>query len=532
MVKSPHPFNSARQPNKFYFLRTQPNRYNPVDYFHTFRNIKASDKGRLHALWSSAIDILLESPLQIYKDNGKRLQLKWDTPDKGLGSFWHEIESAESISNILDASSKSIRKRSIRSAEKSILSAIDELDDTSTSSSTDLTFNTDDLSDGITDEDDVPVAISRLVGPGTRSSKLSRKSLYYKGNVCISERLMSYRRKQVEDESFLQGHQVNNILALNFIFHDDYLQDLRAAEKSRWEYTLKQADLKLVMDIAMTCSTQERAEALKQLYRIAHECNAFMSPIILTAQNLMATNALWANKPLVRDNEDSFTERFCKPFVNAFFGQFENTRLCWNRDLLKTDDQDTGERLFPDIMLCTTTSPGHTIVIGEIKKLDAGEQGCQRDRVKLFVQMKRALDSLLDYGVDGPVIGILVQRHRVEIWAMTLPFEALYMPTHLGSFDLILSRYYFGALVALTPPLFAAKAAVEHTLALIKDGPHPLLSKKSWRRGTYHFEPVVLNEDLSVKKEAKTLRQKGAMKPSIAHEEDIQSREDEECKVN
>ncbi|KAG0224626.1 hypothetical protein BGW41_005034 [Actinomortierella wolfii] len=137
----------------------------------------------------------------------------------------------------------------------------------STSSSTDLTFNTDDLSDGITDEVDVPVAISRLAGPGTRSSKLSRKSLYYKGNVCISERLMTYRRKQVENESFLQDHQVNNILALNFIFYDDYLQDLRAAEKSRWEYTLKQADLKLVMDIAMICSTQERAEALKQLYR-------------------------------------------------------------------------------------------------------------------------------------------------------------------------------------------------------------------------------------------------------------------------
>ncbi|KAG0229639.1 hypothetical protein BGW41_002908 [Actinomortierella wolfii] len=402
----------------------------------------------------------------------------------------------------------------------------------STSSSTDPTFNTDDLSDGSTHEDDVPVAISRLVGPGTRSSKLSRKSLYYKGNVCISERLMAYRRKQVEDESFLQDHQVDNILALNFIFHDDHLQDLRAAEKKRWEYTLKQDDLTLIMDIAMMCTMQERAEALKQLYRIAHERDAILSPIILTAQNLMATTALWADKPLVRDNEDSFTERFCKPFVNAFFGQFEDTRLCWNRDALNTGDQDTGERLFPDIMLCTTTSPGHTIVIGEIKKFDASELECQRDRVKLFVQMKRALDSLLDYGVDGPVIGILVQRHRVEIWAMTLPFEALYMPTHLGSFDLILSRYYFGTLVVLTPPLFAAKAAVEHTLALIKDGPHPLLSKESWRRGTYHFEPVVLNEDLSVKKEAKTLRQEGAMKPSIAHEEDIQSTEDGECKVN
>ncbi|KAG0348618.1 hypothetical protein BG004_004649, partial [Podila humilis] len=204
----------------------------------------------------------------------------------------------------------------------------------------------------------------------------------------------------------------------------------------------------------------------------------------------MATAALWADKLLVRDNEDSFTERFCKPLINAFFGQFEDTRLCWSRDALKTGDRDAGERLFPDIMRCTTTSPGHTVFVGEIKKFDVSELECQGDRVKLFVQMKRTLDSMLDYGVDGPGIGILVQRHRVEIWSMTLPYEALYMPTHLGSFDLILSRYYFGALVALTPPLFAAKAAVEDTLARVKDGPHPLFSKKEWRRGTYHFEPM------------------------------------------
>ncbi|KAG9063600.1 hypothetical protein KI688_004485 [Linnemannia hyalina] len=158
-----------------------------------------------------------------------------------------------------------------------------------------------------------------------------------------------------------------------------------------------------------------------------------MSPIVLTAQNLMVTTALWADALLVCDHEDSFTERFCKPFVNAIFGQFEDTQLCWSKDALKTGGRDTGERPYPDVMLCTTTSPGHAVLVGEIKKLNASEHECQRDQVKLFIQMRRALDSLLDYGVDGPVIGILVQRHRVEIYAMTLPYEALYMPTHLGS---------------------------------------------------------------------------------------------------
>ncbi|KAF9161523.1 hypothetical protein DFQ26_004475 [Actinomortierella ambigua] len=166
-----------------------------------------------------------------------------------------------------------------------------------------------DLSDESTDEDDVPVALNRLVGPGTLSSKLSRESLYYKGSTCTSDKLMMYRRKRVEDESFLQDHQVNNILALNFIFHDEFLQDLRAIENSRWEYTLQQSDLNLIMYIAVMCATQEWAEALKQLFKVAHEHDASLSPIIMTAQNLMATTALWADKLLIRDNEDSFTER-------------------------------------------------------------------------------------------------------------------------------------------------------------------------------------------------------------------------------
>ncbi|KAG0257372.1 hypothetical protein DFQ27_005177 [Actinomortierella ambigua] len=76
------------------------------------------------------------------------------------------------------------------------------------------------------------------------------------------------------------------------------------------------------MDIAVMCATQERAEALKQLFKVAHEHDASLSPIIMTAQNLMATTALWADKLLIRDNEDSFTERFCKPFVNTSFGKF------------------------------------------------------------------------------------------------------------------------------------------------------------------------------------------------------------------
>ncbi|KAF9926093.1 hypothetical protein FBU30_004270 [Linnemannia zychae] len=192
----------------------------------------------------------------------------------------------------------------------------------------------------------------------------------------------------------------------------------------------------------------------------------------------------------------------------------------------------TGERLYPGIMLYTTISPGHAVFIGEIKKLDASEHKCQRDRVKLFIQMKRSLDSLLEYGIDGPVVGIFVQRHRAEIWSMTLPYEALYMPTHLGSFDLILSRYYFGSVIALTPPLLAAKAAVEYTLTRIKEGTYSLFPK-DWRRRTYHSEPMVLNDDISMKNEARALRQEAnAIKSTTTKETDIENGEDKENREN
>ncbi|KAF9972793.1 hypothetical protein BGZ73_004022 [Actinomortierella ambigua] len=128
MVKSTHPFSSSKLPNSFYFLRTHPNRYDPVDYFRTFSGLKIRDKGRLHRCWGNVLQILLESPLQKYKDNGSRLQTAWSTPDKGLGTFWDELGQAETASEVLDASRENVRKRSLRSAERSILRAIDDID--------------------------------------------------------------------------------------------------------------------------------------------------------------------------------------------------------------------------------------------------------------------------------------------------------------------------------------------------------------------------------------------------------------------
>ncbi|KAG0248759.1 hypothetical protein DFQ27_000655, partial [Actinomortierella ambigua] len=54
------------------------------------------------------------------------------------------------------------------------------------------------------------------------------------------------------------------------------------------------------------------------------------------------------------------------------------------------------------------------LLVAEMKKFNATQQECDRDRIKLFVALKRRLDGLIASGVDEPVVELLAQRHRVE----------------------------------------------------------------------------------------------------------------------
>ncbi|KAG0003175.1 hypothetical protein BGZ65_001941 [Modicella reniformis] len=376
----------------------------------------------------------------------------------------------------------------------------------------DPSIHTDYFSDGSL-ENLSPVGICRLVGPGTRTSVLTGDSLHHKDDTCVSTALMSYRRRQVEDESFLQDYQIKEILSLNFVFFDPLIRDLQEEQLAQWRRSLGDDDKAFMVDLTEACCQQEPEVALRTLYSLGAKHDFITSPLFLAAQSLMSTSALWADTVLVQDNEDSFIERFFKPLMNAFFGQ--------TRDVLKTGYVDAGELLYPDVMLSIST-PQHTVLVGEVKKLNASDHECHRDRVKLFIEMKRCLDGLLDYGVDGPVVGILAQRHRVEVWSMTLPYEALYVATHLGSFDLILSRYYFGAFLALTPPLLAAKAAIQDTLTRLSQGRSRSSLRAEWRRGAYHYQSLILKDDALIVQEARALKKENqnSRKYVIEHPKD------------
>jgi hypothetical protein len=127
-MKSNHPFHSTNLPNSFYFVRTHPDQYDPAGYFRTFTNTKLQDKVRYHRYWLIALDILLNCEVQKFKDNAKRLQACWNSPSKGLGSYWSDVEESETSQDTLERSRERVRKCSIRCAENSILGAIDDID--------------------------------------------------------------------------------------------------------------------------------------------------------------------------------------------------------------------------------------------------------------------------------------------------------------------------------------------------------------------------------------------------------------------
>ncbi|GJJ74882.1 hypothetical protein EMPS_07240 [Entomortierella parvispora] len=360
-------------------------------------------------------------------------------------------------------------------------------------------------------EEPVPIRIDRMVGPGTLSNHLSGESNYWEESVNVSKMLMEWRHEQVDDQSFLTDHDIPEILSLSFIFNHPLVNPLQERERALWLTGCSEKENKFITDVALVCMEQERDQAEQALFSLAMKESLMTSLVFRAARSLMETNALWAEMVLIHDNEDSIIDRFFKPLVSAFLGNIEGTKLSWTRDALQTGIEDAGELLYPDCMVSTTKYPQQTVLVAEVKKFEATQQECDRDRLKLYVEMKRSLDGLLSKGVDGPVVGLLVQRHRVEVWVMTLPYEALYLPTHIGSFDMILSRYYFGALHAVCPPLLAARAAVMNTMSKLSGSGRRKPLKAAWTRGTYNVEPVRIVADLSIREEVRGLRHEGTV---------------------
>jgi len=129
MSKLVNPFKDVKHiPNIFYFLNTNPFRYDAGDYFKTFSDLNISNKAVLHDHWSRAIKILLASSTPTFRHNGSRLLAIWNTPGKGLSEFWAKQELLESEQDDLKATVMMVRKRSYRSVRHHISQAFNAVD--------------------------------------------------------------------------------------------------------------------------------------------------------------------------------------------------------------------------------------------------------------------------------------------------------------------------------------------------------------------------------------------------------------------
>ncbi|KAG0197174.1 hypothetical protein BGX28_009308 [Mortierella sp. GBA30] len=401
----------------------------------------------------------------------------------------------------------------------------------------DPTVTTELLSDGTIEQEPEPVRWDRLVGPGTLScARMGGADYVNDEGRNISGVLMRYRQEQIEDSSFLGHGDIEKLLSLNFIFFKECLRPLREQQREQWKTELPTTQLALIVEWSQAAVHVEPGDIKATLCEVFARGGALKSPAFSCLDEMCGTGALWSSVVLNTDNEDSHIARFVRPFVESIFGFFPNCKLCWTRDVMETGNVRTGEMLQPDFMLCSTSKPQYTFMVGEVKKFDGNDEVCHKDRHKLFTEMKMCLDGLLDVGVDGPVIGILAQRHRVEVWSLTLPYEALYLPTLLGAFDLVLSRFSFASTIVMFPPLLAARAAVADTLARFasrRKRAEPI--KSTWRRGTYHVRPQEIKLDITMKQEVQLLwdeeEEAGFEAEKEAEAEEVETEEVEETET-
>ncbi|KAG0287493.1 hypothetical protein BGZ96_008580 [Linnemannia gamsii] len=344
--------------------------------------------------------------------------------------------------------------------------------------------------------DITPLLMDFLVGPGSVNANPSGESFYMVDGINVSKTLFALRKENVLTHTTMTYVDSHDILSLNFIFFDKRLGPLRDERGKRWSRNLTEEESGLVVKMADEFRSKEFNEcelAIRQLSGTA-PATVLRSRIYSYILNLLSSRFLWQTPPFFdRINEDTFTDRYYRPWINAFFGDLDGAALHWGRDRLECGDGVSQEFLIPDVMLTTAQQPSRTILLCEIKKVGSSQQDKQRDVVKLFTEMKRSLDGLLRAGVDGKMIGILGQDFRVDVWMMDLPYEAIYLPSHLGSFDILFSRFQIGSILAMVPPLLAAREIVKSTLEDIKAlGRRQRPVKESWVRGTFNVQPNVV----------------------------------------
>ncbi|KAF9572810.1 hypothetical protein EC968_009449 [Mortierella alpina] len=348
-----------------------------------------------------------------------------------------------------------------------------------------------------------PEKFNWMVGPGDSSSRLRTQRIWRLEDVNVSQDLAD-RRSEVM--LALEKLEDPDILAVrNFIYTPKLLQDVmsidlweKALESWQKEYAIhvdeaKFADIVLFVFNMHVMTTMSQATASTRNMDMT-------SPLHAIIQNYVRTSVLWSRTTEVpgelrQVNEDTFVNDFVKPVVDGLFGDLDNCTMHWSRDeILCGPSYKNEEKLYPDFFLSVK---GYTVAIMETKAPNRGIAGYRDDRRKLFDQMKLSVDGLLRSGVNASVTGFLVSGQRVEVFVMSLRYEACYLVVDVGEFDLVTSRYQFGNMITAAQPLLTARKitmeAVEklRKISVTSAGPIDI----ELQRGTYHTVPCMVPDE-------------------------------------
>ncbi|KAF9951962.1 hypothetical protein BGZ70_000792 [Mortierella alpina] len=294
-----------------------------------------------------------------------------------------------------------------------------------------------------------PEKFNWIVGPGESSSRLRTQRLWKVADVNISQDLAD-RRSEVM--LALEKLEDPDILAVrNFIYTPKLLQDVmsidhwtEAMELWQREHAVNVDEAKLADIVSFVFSMHTTTTLSQAIARTRHMETT--SPLHAVMQNYLRTSVLWSRTTEVpgelrQVNEDTFINDFVKPVMDGLFGDLGNCTMHWTRDeILCGPSYKNEEKLYPDFFLSVK---GHTIAIMEAKAPNRGIAGYRDDRRKLFDEMKLSVDGLLRSGVNASVVGFLISGQRVEVFAMSLRYEACYLVVDVGEFDLVTSRYQF-----------------------------------------------------------------------------------------
>ncbi|KAF9543497.1 hypothetical protein EC957_000858 [Mortierella hygrophila] len=315
-----------------------------------------------------------------------------------------------------------------------------------------------------------PEKLNWIVGPGDSSSRLKTQKLWKVNDVNISQDLAD-RRSEVM--LVLEKLEDPDILAVrNFIYTPKVLQDVmsidhwtEAVELWQEEHDANVIEAELADVVSFVFNMHAKTTMGDAIARARRMDTT--SPLHSIIYNHLRTSVLWSTTTdvpgqLRQVNEDTFINDFVKPVMDGLFGGLANCTMHWTRDELQCGPSyKNEEKLYPDFFLSVK---GHAVAIMEAKAPNRGIAGYRDDRRKLYDQMKLAVDGLLSSGINASAVGFLVSGQRVEVFAMSLRYEACYLVIHIGEFDLVTSRYQFGNILAAAQPLLTARKIVVETL--------------------------------------------------------------------